>query len=74
MRRRGRCVNASTHWWNASVGSLATVRERLGAVLALTGADELMLTAHVHDHAARLRPFELASHAMRAGKREAARV
>ena len=44
-------------------------------ILAETDADELMLTAHIYDHDARLRSFELASHAMRgvgqSGRREA---
>lgn len=30
-----------------------------------TGADELMLTAHTYDHAARLRSFDLAAVALR---------
>jgi luciferase family oxidoreductase group 1 len=41
------------------VGSPATVREELGAFLERTRADELIVAAHVHDHAARLRSFEL---------------
>jgi luciferase family oxidoreductase group 1 len=48
-----------------AVGSVGRVRERLATILAETGADELMLTAHIFDHDARLRSFELASHAMR---------
>jgi luciferase family oxidoreductase group 1 len=51
----------------SAVGSLGTVRERLGAILQTTGADELILTAHIYDHAARLRSFELASQAMHEG-------
>ncbi len=41
------------------VGAPDTVREGLRAFVAHTGADELMVTAQVHDHAARLRSFEL---------------
>ena len=41
------------------VGAPATVREGLRAFVADTGADELMVTAQIHDHAARLRSFEL---------------
>jgi luciferase family oxidoreductase group 1 len=52
----------------SAVGSVGTVHERLAAILAATGADELILTAHIYDHTARLRSFELASHAMREGK------
>jgi len=60
----------------SAVGSVDTVRAGLGAILEATRADELILTAHVYDHAARLRSLELASHAMRhpgrPGKGEAA--
>ena len=60
----------------SAVGSVGTVRGRLATILAATAADELILTAHIYDHAARLRSFELASHAMRevgqTGKREVA--
>jgi alkanesulfonate monooxygenase SsuD/methylene tetrahydromethanopterin reductase-like flavin-dependent oxidoreductase (luciferase family) len=49
----------------SAVGSLDTVRQRLAAIVASTAADELILTAHIHDQAARLRSFELASRAMR---------
>ena len=41
------------------VGSPATVRRGLEAFLALTDADELMLTSQIFDHAARLRSFEI---------------
>jgi alkanesulfonate monooxygenase SsuD/methylene tetrahydromethanopterin reductase-like flavin-dependent oxidoreductase (luciferase family) len=45
----------------AFVGSTDTVRAGLEAFIARTGADELILAAHVHDHAARLRSYELVS-------------
>ena len=32
---------------------------------SMTGADKLILTAHIHDHGARLRSFELAAGAFR---------
>ncbi|RKH36931.1 LLM class flavin-dependent oxidoreductase [Corallococcus sicarius] len=41
------------------VGSPDTVREGLQSLIAQTGADELMVTAQIHDHTARLRSFEL---------------
>ena len=41
------------------VGSAETVREGLEAFAGLTRADELMLTSQIHDHAARLRSFEI---------------
>jgi len=41
------------------VGSPAAVREQLDAFVAETDADELILAAAVHDHATRLRSYEL---------------
>jgi luciferase family oxidoreductase group 1 len=43
----------------AVVGSATTVRRGVEAFLERTRVDELMITAAVHDHAARLRSFEL---------------
>ena len=43
----------------AIVGGPETVRERLEALVARTGADELMITSHIHDHAARLRSYDI---------------
>jgi luciferase family oxidoreductase group 1 len=43
------------------VGTVATVTEGLRAFLARTGADELIISGHIHDHQARLRSFELAA-------------
>jgi alkanesulfonate monooxygenase SsuD/methylene tetrahydromethanopterin reductase-like flavin-dependent oxidoreductase (luciferase family) len=43
----------------AVVGSPETVRDGLQAYLDRTGADELMLTAQMYDHAARVRSFEI---------------
>jgi luciferase family oxidoreductase group 1 len=45
----------------AFVGSPDTVRAGLEAFVARTGADELILASHIHDHAARLRSYELVS-------------
>jgi len=42
------------------VGSPETVRAGLEKLIDNTGADELIATAHIFDHAARLRSFELA--------------
>jgi luciferase family oxidoreductase group 1 len=47
----------------AVVGSPQTVRQGLAAFAARTGADELMVTAQVFDHAARLKSFEIAAQA-----------
>jgi luciferase family oxidoreductase group 1 len=43
------------------VGSPATVAQGLRAFLERTGADELIISGHIHDHQARLRSFELAA-------------
>jgi luciferase family oxidoreductase group 1 len=45
----------------AVVGDRAAVGDGVAAFAALTGVDELMLTAQIHDHAARLRSFEIAA-------------
>lgn len=41
------------------VGSPATVHAGMAALVAETGADELIIVSDVFDHAARLRSFEL---------------
>jgi luciferase family oxidoreductase group 1 len=41
------------------VGGPATVRQGIAAFAARTGADELMVTAQIHDHAARKRSFAI---------------
>jgi luciferase family oxidoreductase group 1 len=43
------------------VGSPETVRRGLAEFIARTGADELMVTAQIFDHRARLRSFEIAA-------------
>ena len=43
----------------AAIGSPDTVAARLTALIAATSADELILTAQVFDHIARLRTFEI---------------
>jgi alkanesulfonate monooxygenase SsuD/methylene tetrahydromethanopterin reductase-like flavin-dependent oxidoreductase (luciferase family) len=65
-------AEAAAHEWTAAdrelvadrvdtqfVGSPATVAERLRTLQRVTGADELLVTTIVHDHADRLRSFEL---------------
>ena len=46
------------------VGSPETVRRGIAEFAARTGADELIVTAQIHDHAARLRSFEITAEAM----------
>jgi luciferase family oxidoreductase group 1 len=45
----------------SAVGSPGTVRAALQAFVARTGADELMITSQIFDHAARLRSYEIAA-------------
>ena len=52
-------AGASRALARAIIGSPETVRRGIEGFLAETGADELLVTAQVHDHAARLRSFEL---------------
>ena len=49
-----------------AIGSPDTVRRELRAFVSRTGADELMITSQVFDHAARLRSFEIAAQAREA--------
>ena len=43
----------------AAIGSPETVKSALLAFIELTGADELMITSQIFDHAARLRSYEI---------------
>ena len=43
------------------VGSAETVERGLRKIIDLTQADELILAAHIYDHIARLRSFEIAA-------------
>ena len=43
----------------AAIGSRDTIKHKLNAFIELTGADELMITSQVFDHAARLRSYEI---------------
>jgi luciferase family oxidoreductase group 1 len=45
--------------WGSAVGSPDTVRERLRGFREATGADELLFTSQIYDHAAALRSYEL---------------
>jgi luciferase family oxidoreductase group 1 len=49
----------------ASIGPLEKVRAELRNFIDRTGADELMITSQIFDHAARLRSFEIAAEAIR---------
>jgi luciferase family oxidoreductase group 1 len=43
----------------SAIGSPETVARELGAFVARTGADELMITSQIFDHAKRLRSYEI---------------
>ncbi len=45
----------------SAVGSPATVRRRLEEMIEETAADEIIATAQIYDHGARLRSFEIAA-------------
>src|ERR1700692_2538384 len=47
------------------IGSPGTVRSGIDALVAETGADELMIVSDVYDHVTRLRSFELIASAVR---------
>jgi luciferase family oxidoreductase group 1 len=45
----------------SAIGAPETIRRSLRAFAARTGADELMITGMIYDHAARLRSYEIAA-------------
>lgn len=47
----------------SAIGNRATVRDAVEAFVARTGADELMVTAQIYDHEARMRSYELLAEA-----------
>src|SRR3954452_19967834 len=49
----------------AAVGAPATVRARLEMLLERTEADEIIATAQIYDHKARLRSFEIAAEVLK---------
>ena len=49
----------------AAVGSAATVKAQLAALIARHKPDEIMLTGMIHDHQARLTSFRIAAEVMR---------
>jgi luciferase family oxidoreductase group 1 len=55
----------------AVVGAPETVRQGIEAFIRRTGADELMVTAQIFDHAARVRSYEILAEAHRALSRAA---
>jgi luciferase family oxidoreductase group 1 len=45
----------------SAIGSPETVKASIGAFIARTGADELILASHIYDHSARVRAYEIAA-------------
>jgi luciferase family oxidoreductase group 1 len=56
-------VERMTHY--SAVGAAQTVRRELEAFIEETRADEIIVTAQIFDHAARLRSFEIAAQVFR---------
>jgi alkanesulfonate monooxygenase SsuD/methylene tetrahydromethanopterin reductase-like flavin-dependent oxidoreductase (luciferase family) len=52
----------------AIVGGPATVRRGVEGFIERTGADELMVVSTIHDHAKRVRSFEVLMEATRQGR------
>ncbi|MEA3048285.1 MAG: hypothetical protein QOG84_121 [Sphingomonadales bacterium] len=48
----------------SAIGSSETVRRDIAAFIERTGADELMITSQIWDHAARMRSYEIVAEAM----------
>ena len=48
----------------SAVGTEAQIRDQLAAFISRHAPDEIILTGTIHDHAARLRSFEIAAEAM----------
>ncbi|MEO6076929.1 MAG: LLM class flavin-dependent oxidoreductase, partial [Dokdonella sp.] len=59
------CVGVDAALACAAVGSIATVRKKMQAFVQQHRPNELILTANVFDHVARIRSFELAMEAWR---------
>jgi luciferase family oxidoreductase group 1 len=51
----------------SAIGAPDTVGQQLKAFIERTGADELMITSQIYDHAARLRSYEIAAAIQRKG-------
>jgi alkanesulfonate monooxygenase SsuD/methylene tetrahydromethanopterin reductase-like flavin-dependent oxidoreductase (luciferase family) len=51
----------------SAIGSPQTVARELDAFIAATGADELMITSQIFDHAARRRSYEITAQVQAAG-------
>ncbi|HEX6375993.1 MAG TPA: LLM class flavin-dependent oxidoreductase [Allosphingosinicella sp.] len=50
----------------SAIGDAATVAREIRSFVERTGADELMITSQIYDHAARLRSYEIVAEAMTA--------
>jgi luciferase family oxidoreductase group 1 len=58
-----RALEERTHY--TAVGSAETIRQHIQQVATDTAADEIIATAQIYDHAARLRSFEIAASVFR---------
>jgi alkanesulfonate monooxygenase SsuD/methylene tetrahydromethanopterin reductase-like flavin-dependent oxidoreductase (luciferase family) len=48
----------------SAIGDSGTVKAKIEAFVERTGADELMITSQIYDHAARLRSYQIVAEAM----------
>jgi len=58
----------------AFIGSRETVREELSAFVEQNQIDEIMVTAHIYDQAARLKSYQIVSELLGAGKEKTAKL
>jgi hypothetical protein len=61
---RTSCISIFTAYCTKAVGTPEMVRADLHNFIKETGADELMITCQIFEHAARLRSFEIAAEAL----------
>ena len=54
----------------SAVGTLKTVEREISAFVESTGADEIMITSNIHDHANRLHSFELVAELMNTNSKD----
>lgn len=57
-----RAVNSMTAY--TFTGNTKSLREKLGALIAATGIDELMIASHIYDRAARLKSYAILKEAL----------
>jgi alkanesulfonate monooxygenase SsuD/methylene tetrahydromethanopterin reductase-like flavin-dependent oxidoreductase (luciferase family) len=59
---------------SSAIGSAETVRRSIAAFIERTKPDELILTSQIHDHAARLRSYEIVAELFDPSPQQFARI